>query len=172
MMMETKKQEETPLVESAEKIALLLKSARKELTDYTFEKARKFGFTGPQLFLVFVLQKNPGLGLQELSDKLGLSKSTVSGMVDRLVGQGDVVREIPPGDRRSVKLFLAPNFVQRHDLREIKRQLLTDLIRNVPEEDLELVTKGLEKICQIVQKAKSESDFELKPELESESPNR
>ncbi|QIB70162.1 MarR family transcriptional regulator [Aminipila butyrica] len=160
--MDTKKQEENPLVESAEQIARLLKTARKELGDYTFEKARQFGFTGPQLFLAFVLQKHPGLSLQELSDKLSLSKSTVSGMVDRLVGQGDVIREIAPGDRRSVKIFLSPDFAQRHNLLEIKRQLMTDLIRNVPEEDLELVTKGLEKICQIVQKAKSESEPELK----------
>lgn len=154
--MEEHRHEEQELVQSAEKMARLLKTVRKELNDYTFEKARQLGFTGPQLFLAFVLQKYPGISLQELSEKMGLSKSTVSGIVDRLVVQGDVVREIPSGDRRCVKIFLSPGFFQRHDLIEIKRQLLTDLVRRVPEEDMKLMTDGLEKMCETLRRLKNE----------------
>ncbi|QAT44133.1 MarR family transcriptional regulator [Aminipila luticellarii] len=132
----------------------LLKTAKKELNDYSFEKAKQYGFTGPQLFLVLILEQDPGISLQELSEKLRLSKSTVSGIVDRLVCQGDVVREIPSEDRRSVKLFLSSDFSERYDLMEIRRSFLTDLIKDASIEDLDIAIEGLEKTYEIIEKAK------------------
>lgn len=152
--METNKNSEQSMIDYAEKIVRLLKTTRKELNDYSFEKSKQYGFTGPQLFLVFVLYKYPGLSLQEVSEKIGLSKSTVSGIVDRLVCQGDVVREIPSEDRRSVKLFLSSDFSKKHNLMEIKRQFLTDLISDASTEDLNTVINGLEKIYEIIQNKK------------------
>ncbi|WP_230974949.1 MarR family winged helix-turn-helix transcriptional regulator [Aminipila luticellarii] len=152
--METSKNSEKVRFNYGEKMVRLLKTAKKELNDYSFEKAKQYGFTGPQLFLVLILEQDPGISLQELSEKLRLSKSTVSGIVDRLVCQGDVVREIPSEDRRSVKLFLSSDFSERYDLMEIRRSFLTDLIKDASIEDLDIAIEGLEKTYEIIEKAK------------------
>lgn len=152
--MDTNHNSEQSLVSYSETIVRLLRTTRKELSEYSFEKSKQFGCTGPQLFLIFILYKNPGINLQELSEKLGLSKSTVSGIVDRLVSQGDVTREIPSENRRSVRLFLSPNFLEKCDLKEIKKQFLTDLFKDATEEDLKLIINGLEKLHELVLKNK------------------
>lgn len=150
--METNHNSEQSLISYSETIMRLLRTTRKELSEYSFEKAKQYGCTGPQLFLIFILYKNPGINLQELSEKLGLSKSTVSGIVDRLVSQGDITREIPSENRRCVRLFLSPDFLEKCDLKEIKRQFLTDLIKDASEEDLKSIINGLEKLHELVLK--------------------
>ncbi|MHC1724321.1 MAG: MarR family winged helix-turn-helix transcriptional regulator [Aminipila sp.] len=152
--METNNNSEQSLISYSETIMRLLRTTRKELSEYSFEKSKQFGCTGPQLFLIFILYRNPGINLQELSERLGLSKSTVSGIVDRLVSQGDVTREIPSENRRSVRLFLSPNFLEKCDLMAIKRQFLTDLVKDASEQDLKTIIEGLEKLHEMVMKNK------------------
>jgi DNA-binding MarR family transcriptional regulator len=56
--------------------------------------------TGPQQLVMDVLVRSDGLSLKELSKRLGLSHSTVSGIVDRLERRGLVWRKADPIDRR------------------------------------------------------------------------
>lgn len=152
--MGTNNNSEQSLISYSETIMRLLRTTKKELSEYSFEKAKQFGCTGPQLFLILILYKNPGINLQELSERLGLSKSTVSGIVDRLVSQGDVTREIPSENRRSVRLFLSTDFLEKCDVIEIKRQFLTDLFKGASEQDLKTIIEGLEKLHEMVMKNK------------------
>ncbi|MBN7773985.1 MarR family winged helix-turn-helix transcriptional regulator [Clostridium aminobutyricum] len=159
------KNSEQSWINYAERIFALLKVNRKEFSEYSLEKSRQLGFTGPQLFVVFTLCKNPGINLQELSERMELSKSTVSGIVDRLVIQGDVLREIPTENRRSVKLFLSPDFLKKCDLMETKKQYLTDLIHGAEPEELELIIQGLEKLSELIRRNKCVREEETKPEI-------
>ena len=52
------------------------------------------------------MTRTPGSRFAELSEILDLDKSTLSRTVDSLVKEGYVVREIPPDNRRTVKLSL------------------------------------------------------------------
>jgi DNA-binding MarR family transcriptional regulator len=114
----------------------------------------QYGFTFPQMFLIFSLNKNPGTNLHDLSKQLELSKSTVSGIVDRLVSQRVVIREIPEEDRRTVKLSLSPDFLKEFNIQEVKDHLLTDLIKDAPVEDLDNIIYGLEKLLELLNKNK------------------
>lgn len=143
----------------SEQIVILLKSTRREFSEYSQEKAKQLGFTGPQMFVIFTLNNNPGISLQELSERMELSKSTVSGIIDRLVIQGDVLREIPHEDRRCVRLFLSPEFLQKFDLKEMKHQYLVDLIQGAEKEELETIVLGLEKLSGLIRRNKN-----IKPE--------
>ncbi|HWQ43400.1 MAG TPA: MarR family transcriptional regulator, partial [Desulfosporosinus sp.] len=108
----------------SERVVYLFKAVHKIYRDQVYEKSRQYGFTGPQLGLIIGLSKNPYITLTEMSECLGLCKSTVSGMVDRLVGQGVVIREIPEDNRRIVRLSLSPEFQNNNVLKELANKYI------------------------------------------------
>ncbi|ODA39895.1 Transcriptional regulator, MarR family [Desulfosporosinus sp. BG] len=116
------------------------------------EKSRQYGFTGPQIGLIHGLHKNPFSTLNELSDYLGLSKSTVSGIVDRLVGQGVIIREIPENNRRIVRLSLSPEFETNNVLKELMNKYFADILKEASEEDIEKIISGLEILYTLINK--------------------
>lgn len=68
--------------------------------------ADRVGITVVQLKTLYILSANPDSGLGELAEKLKLTSSTVSGVIDRLVHSGLVERIVPPENRRSVSIHL------------------------------------------------------------------
>jgi DNA-binding MarR family transcriptional regulator len=68
------------------------------------EAIAESGLTAPQVGLLRELVAGGGLSLKELSARLGLAHSTVSGIVDRLERRGLVRREPDARDRRSTRI--------------------------------------------------------------------
>ncbi|MDP4084157.1 MAG: MarR family transcriptional regulator [Bacillota bacterium] len=68
--------------------------------------ADQHGVTVVQLKAMFRISNNPDISLGDLAEKLRLTNSTVSGVIDRLVHNGFVERIIPPENRRSISLHL------------------------------------------------------------------
>jgi DNA-binding MarR family transcriptional regulator len=71
--------------------------------------------TMPQLKTLMVLYCMGRASMGELADALGTGVSTVTGVVDRLVDHGFVMREEDPRDRRVVVVRLTPAGVARGD---------------------------------------------------------
>ena len=71
--------------------------------------AERLGITPVQLKALFKINNNPNISLGELAEKLRLTNSTVSGVIDRLVHSGLVERVVPPGDRRTISIHLTSN---------------------------------------------------------------
>ncbi|WP_225800864.1 MarR family winged helix-turn-helix transcriptional regulator [Streptomyces sp. NK15101] len=69
------------------------------------ESGREYGLTPQQGQLLCVLMPGPS-GMGELGAKLGLAKSSLTGLVDRTSRLGFVRREPDPGDRRAVRVTL------------------------------------------------------------------
>jgi DNA-binding MarR family transcriptional regulator len=65
------------------------------------------GLTVPQMGALEELAGEDGLSLKDLSMRMGLSHSTVSGIVDRLQRRGFVRREPGQRDRRYSRIFLS-----------------------------------------------------------------
>jgi DNA-binding MarR family transcriptional regulator len=62
----------------------------------------EFGITLPRFDLLAQLKRAPdGLTMGELSRRLMVSNGNVTGLIERLVGEGLVEREKAPGDRRA-----------------------------------------------------------------------
>jgi len=80
----------------------------KTVQDYSQEVYKKFGVTGPQLWALKTISENGSLSLGELSKKMYLHPSTVTGVVDRLEKKGYVVRNRVEKDRRVIKVQLTP----------------------------------------------------------------
>ncbi|WP_040412384.1 MarR family transcriptional regulator [Desulfosporosinus sp. OT] len=136
----------------SERVIFLFKSIHKIYRNQMCEKSRQYGFTGPQIGLIYGLHKNPFSTLNELSDYLGLSKSTVSGIVDRLVGQGVIIREIPENNRRIVRLSLSPEFEKNNVLKELMNKYFADILKEASEEDIEKIISGLEILYTLINK--------------------
>ncbi|MCB8816872.1 MarR family winged helix-turn-helix transcriptional regulator [Desulfosporosinus shakirovi] len=139
----------------SERVVSLFKAIHKVYRDHLYKKSRQYGFTGPQIGLIMGLHKNPFSTLNELSDCLGLSKSTVSGIVDRLVCQGVVIREIPENNRRIVRLSLSPEWQKNNALHELMNKYIYDTLKNASEEEIEKIISGLEILHSLISKGET-----------------
>ncbi|MEM8742095.1 MAG: MarR family transcriptional regulator [Pseudomonadota bacterium] len=69
----------------------------------------EFGSTLPRFDVMAALARHPdGLRMSALSDVLRVSNGNVTGIVDRLVAEGQVARAQVPGDRRAQLVRLTP----------------------------------------------------------------
>ena len=73
-----------------------------------FEKAGLPGITPTQGMMIGILGKRGQTKVSEISQKMGLNNSTVSGMIDRLEKQGMVERIRSEEDKRVVFIKLSP----------------------------------------------------------------
>lgn len=78
----------------------------KAIQQYSEEVLKAFGVTGPQLWLLKTLRLDEGTSVGELSQKMYLHISTVSGIIDRLEAKGYVARKRGETDRRVVTVHL------------------------------------------------------------------
>lgn len=109
--------------------------------------------TAPQVSVLTALARQDGLSLKELSQRLSLSHSTVSGIVDRLAQRGLVERRPNPTDRRFTRIFLTEP-VNAYLRTEVTSRRLGPLIealgRASPEERAQVVA-GLDTLRRLLE---------------------
>jgi DNA-binding MarR family transcriptional regulator len=137
-------------LEQADEIIEIFKNIQKNVR-YKIEKGTKqYGFTEPQLSVIFHLYNIPSITLNELSEHMMLTKSTVSGIVDRLTKQGVVTREIPKDNRRTVKLSISEEFKKNNDICNMRREfisgLLSNSLKNMDTAEVEKIIYGLRQL--------------------------
>lgn len=140
--------------QQAEEIIEIVRNIQRVLR-CKFEKiAKQYGFTAPQLGVIFHLYKIPSITLNELSEHMMLTKSTVSGIVDRLAKQGVVIREIPKDNRRTVKLSISEDFKKNNNICDMKKFFISDLvsngIKNMEVSDIEKMVYGLKQFGSLI----------------------
>jgi DNA-binding MarR family transcriptional regulator len=98
----------------------------------------------PQFRVLTFLSHRPGAPLSGVAEHLGVSRSTASAIVDRLVRRKLVRRTVHPQERRSVVLRLTPAGVQHHqEAREAAGVHMAKVLAGLSAADLLQVTKGL-----------------------------
>jgi DNA-binding MarR family transcriptional regulator len=131
----------------ANEIIEIFRSIKKASSSKFEKSAKKYGFTAPQLGVIFHLHMMPSITLQALSEHMSLTKSTVSGIVDRLEKQGVVTREIPKDNRRIVELSITEEFKKNNDICSMKKKfvsdLLSDSLKKTNPEEVEKIIYGL-----------------------------
>jgi MarR family transcriptional regulator, organic hydroperoxide resistance regulator len=118
----------------------------KSIQDYSQEVLNKFGITGPQLWALKIISGNENLSLGELSKRMYLHPSSITGLVDRLEKKGYVLRDRGQKDRRVIKVQLtsegkklvrkAPNPIQGkmiYGLRKLRKGKLNLIYNSIRE---------------------------------------
>ena len=97
--------------------------------------------TPGRLGVLAIVAANPGLSQTELANALGIDRSTMVAVIDRLENRGLVVRRPAPADRRSYALHLTPvgtSFLAEIHARAMRHE--RDIARRLsPEERAQLI---------------------------------
>jgi len=131
--------------ESVSKIIDLTRNFNKSMRHKFYHSMHDSGFTLPQLSVISILEKHGEQKVSELSLKMRLSDSTVSGILDRLEQKDIIKRERTKDDRRVVKISLtgkSQKFCK--DFRRKKEKYFTQLLKNLSEQEIKDIIKGLE----------------------------
>ena len=116
--------------------------------------ANKGGITVPQRIVMHQLFKHGGLSVKELSQKVGLSHSTISGIVDRLERKGMVNRLQDPQDRRFTKVTVSEtvrNYIQNQRPRHML-EFMMDVFKDASEEQQRVILEGVTTLRQLLDK--------------------
>jgi DNA-binding MarR family transcriptional regulator len=100
--------------------------------------------TMAQAKLLYVLTAVGELSMSEIARRLGVTVSTASGAVDRLVELGLLARSDDPNNRRQVRVSVTALGMQTlEQIRELSTRQLRMLFEHVDDEDLEIITRAI-----------------------------
>jgi len=103
------------------------------------------GVTMSQAKVLYLVQAAPELRMSDLSARLGVSLSTVSGVVDRLVDQGLLDRRDDPADRRHVVLRITDaGTTQLQLFRELNAGQVRSLLSRIDIAGLAVIEQALD----------------------------
>ena len=101
--------------------------------------------TESQSELLWLVGRRPGISVSVAAAELGLVANTASTLVSKLVSGGFLTRSVGATDRRVGELTLAEPTQQIVDAsRAARRALLSDVLAELGDEQIESLAKGLE----------------------------
>ena len=124
----------------------------KVIQNYSQQVLDKFGVTGPQLWALKTISQYRKLSLGDLSKRMYLDPSTITGLVDRLEKKGYAVRDRGQKDRRVIKVELTPKGKRlvRKTPNPAQGKMIYGL-RRLRKEKLDLVYSSLQKLVEIME---------------------
>ncbi|HET9741690.1 MAG TPA: MarR family transcriptional regulator [Terriglobales bacterium] len=139
----TKKREHLPQL--AQELEQHLAAIRQQIRRPAEAEFAKGNLTGPQRNVMQAIFHSSGCSLKELSAKVGLAHSTVSGIVDRLVKGGMLERQADAEDRRHTRITVS------HEVRDFMEKRypilaaspLLNVLRQATEPDRKAVVRGI-----------------------------
>lgn len=128
------------IVKTLKQVGKLLRQNWKDM----FKGLNLANLTGPQGMLLGILAHHEKMKVSDLSQKLGLSNSTVSGIIDRVEKMGFVERTRSKEDRRVVYINITPEYkkIIEENFKNIDKVLESKISDATPEE-LNKVLEGL-----------------------------
>ncbi|PKN71060.1 MAG: MarR family transcriptional regulator [Deltaproteobacteria bacterium HGW-Deltaproteobacteria-12] len=105
------------------------------------------GITAAQSGALYYLKENDGCLFTELSGALGLDKSAITGLVDRLENKKLVERRLTPADRRAISIVLtdAGRDAANRCLK-VTKEFNRAITEGLSEQEIEAFSKILQKI--------------------------
>jgi len=106
--------------------------------------------TMSQAKLLFLLSVAGELHMSDLVVHLGVSLSTISGLVDRVVDHGLATRREDPADRRQVLVGLTPAGTDFVDgFRDLNARQMRDLLERLDDAELEHVRHAISALARV-----------------------
>jgi DNA-binding MarR family transcriptional regulator len=142
------------LLKLAQEVDQHLGVIRQKLREPLKTEFARGGLTGPQRIVMQALVQSEGLSLKQLSARVSLAHSTVSGIVDRLQARGMVVRRKDEADGRAT--VIAPSGEVREFLTNRMPELaispLTGALREASASERATVLRGIRKLRALVER--------------------
>jgi DNA-binding MarR family transcriptional regulator len=99
--------------------------------------------TMAQAKLLYVVAAAGELTMSEIAQRVGVSVSTASAAVDRLVAGGLLARSDDPTNRRQVRVSITPTGIDNlEQLRELSLRQMRELLERVPDDDLAVIERA------------------------------
>ena len=140
----------------------LQKQASKVLVSYAIDSWRKLDVPMAQLKSLFIIANKPDTNFKMLAQDLGVTSGNVTGIVDRLVEQDLVTRNLDPGDRRVIHLQatekgqgLLTNLI------EAQTQHMSHILTHMSMEDLTSLSRGISGLIRAVKDHQRETGDEI-----------
>jgi MarR family transcriptional regulator, organic hydroperoxide resistance regulator len=110
------------------------------------------GITAPQGMVIGTLSKFGKMKISELSTNLGLSNSTVSGILDRLEKQEMIERERSEEDKRVVYVSVTQKFAEMHqDFQKKLDDNMGNIMNRAVPEDIQKIIEGFNVLKKLLQ---------------------
>ena len=140
------------------KVIKLLKQVMDEIRQNIEYQFREMQLTGPQGIIIGILANFGEMKISDLSEKIGLSNSTVSGIIDRLEKQNLVERIRSKNDRRVVYVRVSDDCKKnaRGHFNEIDKKF-ADIMNKATPEELDAIIEGLDKLKVVLERQKGET---------------
>ncbi|EQB88037.1 DNA-binding MarR family transcriptional regulator [Clostridium punense] len=133
-------------------ISKLLRDINSLVQDNFKEYFCEIGLTPPQIMVAGVLCNNKSMKISEISEKINLSNSTVSGIVDRLEKIEAVRRIRDEKDRRVVRVELTEEFGKINvDFQDKIKNYFEELLKDCSEENSKKIIDGLETLKEVLE---------------------
>lgn len=126
---------------------LLTQAGIRTRHDFARLAERNYGLTGPQMQTLCLLDPSSPSAMNTLSGQLSCDASNVTGIADRLVAQGYLMRQDSPTDRRVKMLALTPKGVK------VRKKIIDDLEKIAPESLSRLTLAEREQLQALLYKA-------------------
>ncbi len=116
-------------------------------TDAAFGDA--LGITTAQLGVLFILERGPGGLLKEVSDALGVNKSAITALIDRMEAAGLFRRQPSDEDGRAVQLFAtAQGLAKAAAARPVLARLNARLTESFSEREMAVIARFLQSVLE------------------------
>lgn len=134
----------TSLKQHSPKLIYLLSYAAKQLQLRLKSDAQAQLPSAAQAGVLFVLHQQDGLLMGELSERLQLVPSAISGLIQRMQDAGLILRQVCPNDGRATRIFLSAHAqLLLPQLLEKTQDLNQLLMADFSEDELKTIEKWL-----------------------------
>lgn len=139
------------MVNNKAEVARLFHFINKKVMNIIGKCFGKMGLTMPQSMVISMLFKHGELKISEISRKLSLSNSTISGIIDRLEKLKIVERIRNKEDKRVVNVKLSKEFSEKHgDFSTLLENNFAKILDKASDEEIDKVLEGLKVLDRIV----------------------
>jgi len=140
----------------------LQKHAAKVLGNYAIESWRKLDVPLAQLKSLFIIANKPDTNFKMLAQDLGVTSGNVTGIVDRLVEQGLVSRNLDLRDRRGIHLEATEKGLDLlANLMDAQTKHMSPILTHMSLEELTSLSRGLSGLIRAVKDHQKEASDEV-----------
>lgn len=137
-------------IKSQETIDYFLKIVWQTVANRYNQTVSEFGITQAIGYLLINIDEHEGTTVSNAAALLGLKSTSLSRMLKQLETMGLIYRELNPGDKRSVKIYLTDlGKEKRHMARAVVKQFNNYLNSHISDSDKQYLIQMLEKINQL-----------------------